>query len=610
MSQFTTDNSDIERVRNACDIVRVVGEHVDLKPRGREYVGLCPFHNDNKPSMYVVPSKQIFNCFSCGAGGDIFKFVMQYHQMTFVEALKHLAEQAGVTLTQRRQRRSKHDDQTAVERSHIKDANDTAQRFFRSILRHPDHGKAARELIDHRGISPDMVEAFGLGAAPDRWDGLELFVTKKELNPEVFLAAGLLKRRDSGTGRYDALRNRLIFPIRDQIGRTIAFGARRINDEDEPKYLNSPETPLFDKSATLFGLDLAHRAIQRSGTAVIAEGYTDVIACHQAGITNVVATLGTALTPNHATKLRQLCDTVVLLFDGDEAGLRAADRAAEVFLPLPIDVRIATLASATGPAANAKDPDELLKLEGGDAILRRVFDDAADLLDFRYNRLRAELAGAGPAQLESRVRDEMRELGRLGLASANKVRWQFVIRQLHQLTGLDAPTIAALVREGAGRRPSAPETAAGTARAPRARTPAVEAIACLLAEPSIYVGLSDPARATLLQAAADNDLANIVRALDAVTDRSASPTLTAVLDELAEHRIDAAPAIALERDIARRLGDEEVLIRSTFDACMQRLRAATKSPLSASALERIAELKSERTGDHATDRTRLPRTRQ
>ncbi|MEL6741655.1 MAG: toprim domain-containing protein, partial [Planctomycetota bacterium] len=393
---------------------------------------------------------------------------------------------------------------------------------------------------------------------------------------------------------------------RDQIGRTIAFGARRINDEDEPKYLNSPETPLFDKSATLFGLDLAHRAIQRSGTAVIAEGYTDVIACHQAGITNVVATLGTALTPKHAVKLRQLCHTVILLFDGDEAGQRAADRAAEVFLALPIDVRIATLAGAT----NAKDPDELLKLEGGDTILRTVFDNAVDLLTFRDTRLRAELSGAGPAQIEARVRDEMRELGRLGLASADKVRWQFVIRQLNDLTGLDAPTIAALVREGAGRQRPAPADDQAAPTTPRSRTPIVEAVACLLADPSIFVGLDDTTKHTLLSAAADTDYNTIVQAIAAAAERSASPTLTAVLDVLSEQHIDTAPAIALERDIARRLSDDQELLRNTLTTCMQRMTANAEPKTTASPLDRIAELKSSRTGDRATDRTRLPRTRQ
>ena len=229
--------------------------------------------------------------------------------------------------------------------------------FFRAILNHPEHGQAAREVIARRGISDEMVERFLIGASPDRWDGLVMTSEKQGVRTEALLGAGLVKQRERGDGQYDALRNRLIFPICDQIGRVIAFGGRKINEEDEPKYLNSPETSVFKKSTTLFGINHAARAIKRERTAVIVEGYTDVIACHQAGVEHVVGTLGTALTSGHATVLRRLCDTVVLLFDGDAAGIKAADRAIEVLLSETIDIKIAALAGYT----EAKDPDELFK---------------------------------------------------------------------------------------------------------------------------------------------------------------------------------------------------------------------------------------------------------
>ncbi len=374
----STGNDDVQRVRDASDIVRVVGEHIELRAKGREYVGLCPFHDDKKPSMNVVPAKQIFHCFSCGAGGDVFTFVQDYHKMTFREALKFLAERAGVKLESRGRRRTASDDADSVSRSMLLEANELADKFFRMILRHPEHGKTARELIDRRGITQDMVDAFGLGAAPDRWDGLAIYLNEKGHSLDPFLNVGLLKSSDQGKGPYDAQRNRLVFPIRDQIGRVVAFGGRRINDEDEPKYINSAESVLFDKSGTLFGLDLASRSIQKEGVAVVAEGYTDVIACHQAGLTNAIATLGTALTPKHAKLLQRLCHTVVLLFDGDEAGQKAADRAVEVFLTLPIDAKIATLAGHT----DAKDPDELLKREDGLAVMRTAIANATELLEY------------------------------------------------------------------------------------------------------------------------------------------------------------------------------------------------------------------------------------
>ena len=225
----------------------------------------------------------------------------------------------------------------------------------------------------------------------------------------------LIKAKDSG-GHYDALRNRLIFPICDQIGRVIAFGARKINEEDEPKYLNSPETPVFRKSVTLFGINLAARAIKRERTAVVVEGYTDVIACHQAGVEHVVATLGTALTSGHATILRRLCDTVVLLFDGDVAGIKAADRAIEVLLSETIDIRIASLAGFT----DAKDPDELLKRESGAEIFAKVIANSTDLIQWRFDRLHAELLGAGAARVTQRMDEEIRKLSDLVLEACRQ----------------------------------------------------------------------------------------------------------------------------------------------------------------------------------------------
>ncbi|QYU67639.1 DNA primase [Leptolyngbya sp. 15MV] len=274
-------SEDKERVREASDIVRVIGEHVALKPRGREFVGLCPFHDDHKPSMWVSPAKGIYKCFSCGAGGDVFTFVQNYHSMEFRDALEYLAQRAGIELSRHKPHLgdpASHDTPPDIDRKALLRANATALDFFRAILAHPEHGQTSRDIITRRQIAPEMVERFALGAAPDRWDGLLLTLQKQGTDPAPFVAAGLLKRRDSGPGLYDALRHRLIFPIHDQLGRVIAFGGRKIRDEDEPKYLNSPETPLFDKSATLYGLHQAARDIQRARVALITEGYTETIA--------------------------------------------------------------------------------------------------------------------------------------------------------------------------------------------------------------------------------------------------------------------------------------------------------------------------------------------
>lgn len=419
----------VDRVRDASDIVHVVGEVVALKARGREFVGLCPFHDDHNPSMCVVPAKGIFHCFVCGAGGDVFSFVRRFHAMEFREALEHLAQKAGIEIPEHRAAEAPSDE---ITRADLVRANTLGAEFFSAILRHADHGRRARELLERRGVSPEMIEQFRLGASPDRWDGLALTARSRSTPEPVLVKAGLLKLRDAGGGVYDAFRDRLMFPIHDQVGRVIAFGGRRINDQDEPKYLNSAESPIFSKSQALYAIHHAARAIQTSRTAIVVEGYMDAIACHQAGVRNAVATLGTALTPAHARALRRLCERVVLIFDGDEAGARAADRAIEALFAEPIDVRVCVLKDHT----DAKDPDELLKREGGLGVFQAAVEAAPDLLEYRFARLKARLAGSGPAAVSRAVEEEIQTLARLGLAEVAPIRRHLIVRQLAKVAGV------------------------------------------------------------------------------------------------------------------------------------------------------------------------------
>jgi DNA primase len=495
------NNDDKERVRDASDIVRIIGEHVALKPKGREFVCLCPFHDDHKPSMTVVPAKQIFHCFVCQTGGDVFSFVEKYHKMDFREALEYLAERGNITLTRSRladapngraNDSGEHSDESgALSRADLLNASAAAGAFFSAILAHPEHGRAAREIIQRRGISEEMVSAFGIGASPDRWDGLVLTIQKQRLDPRAFLAAGLLKPRESDGTSYDAFRNRLIFPIHDQIGRIIGFGGRKIDEEDEPKYLNSPESRLFDKSSTLYGLHQAAREIQKRRLAIITEGYTDTIACHQAGVTNAVATLGTALTPRHAVILRRLCDTVVLLFDGDSAGQRAADRAVEVFFAQDIDVKIATLSSVT----DAKDPDELLKRERGRELLDKAITSATELLEYRYRRIRLRLAGAGTAALSRAIEEELATLVQLGLGTLPVLRRRLIVKKIAAIAGVDEETIWRSIP--AGRRPSSAQHTSETApdaETVRRLSPRQLILGCILCEPALWDTLNDAQR--------------------------------------------------------------------------------------------------------------------
>jgi len=527
-------------VRDASDIVRVVGEHVALKPKGREYTGLCPFHDDKNPSMHVVPSKQIYHCFVCGAGGDVFTFIQNYHSMEFGEALRYLAERGGIELESQPQRSS--GEASGPSRADIAQANDFARGFFTTIMNHAEHGVVARALIERRGISDEMLELFQVGASPDRWDGLEQTVVKKGLDTVVFEQAGLLKNRESSSGRYDAMRNRLIFPIHDQIGRVIAFGGRRIDDADEPKYLNSPETRLFHKSKTLYGLHQAARAIQRERTAIIVEGYTDVIACHQAGFANTVGTLGTALTNDHASILARLCDTVVLLFDSDDAGMRAADRATEVFFAETIDVKVATL-------VEAKDPDELFKIENGVEAFARAIESAPDLLSFRFARIADRLGGAGPAAKSKAIEAELAALVELGLNRVPPIRRRLIIRSITALAGVSETEIVRSIPAGRTHRTHTEAENTPQQDARPGSTAAEQMLGCVLLEPSLLASL-EPGQRDLLgsDGYASPLMIRLGRAVESIVDAGRAPDLSTLLNETDDQELQRA-AVALTQRI-------------------------------------------------------------
>lgn len=446
-------------VQQSTDIVRLVGEHVALKAKGKEYLGLCPFHDDKKPSMHVSPAKQIYKCFACGNGGDVFSFVMNFHKMTFPEALKMLAERAGIKLDPpRKQPGEKSEGPTQRER--IADANVKAVAFFRGLYRHPEHGKIAREYVEKRHISPDMVEAFGIGYAPDGWDGLVHHIQQNQWDLQAFELAGLISPRQNGQGYYDKLRHRIIFPIFDSIGRPIAFGGRQIRKEDDPKYLNSPETAMFVKSQTLYGLHLAKKPIIDSRTAVVVEGYVDVVASHQAGVSNVVATLGTALTPQHVSELRRFADRVVLVYDGDEAGQKAADRAIEVFLTGGLDVSIAVI-------PGDYDPADLFELPDGKERWAQVMAGATDALEFQFARVKASLAHTETVTGKQRVmEDYLRRLAAAGLDQAGTIRRSMVVARVADVLRVSPATVDELIKRLAPVRVSAPPSAAPVRPAP------------------------------------------------------------------------------------------------------------------------------------------------
>jgi len=467
--------SDRDRVLDATDLVALVGEHVALKPKGREHVGLCPFHDDRSPSLTIFhkAGASWYKCFACGATGNAFDFLLNFHKMTFPEALRFLAARAGMELTQRFERQHH---EGGIGKQDLIEANRLALKFYRRMLADETEGAVARGVIESRGISPAMAESFQLGYAPDRRDGIEQALARaaahvrstgakgarsgEKSGPpsiETFVAAGVV--RDGYSGRSDFLRHRLVFPICDNLGNPIAFGGRKLRDEDEPKYLNSPESPLFYKSKSLYGIHLASQSIIKSKVAIVTEGYTDVIACHQAGFTNVVATLGTALTRDHAKLLQQRCETVILLFDGDAAGMRAADRGVEVFFAEKIDVKVCTL-------PGGRDPDDLLRTPDGVTAFRAALDSAIDALAYLVRRFQSEYgAKTGVSGKHQSLEALFRKLAELGFGSLPVVRRTLVLASLASITGLaerQLEAAVAAIRTPARRAPSAPAGDAST----------------------------------------------------------------------------------------------------------------------------------------------------
>ena len=486
-----TDSSDRDRVLDATDLVSLVGESVALRLKGREHVGLCPFHDDHRPSFSVITHKghAFYHCFACQASGNAIDFMMKYHKMEFIEALRFLAQRAGIELTPRRESDPGSANSQTV--SALRRANEAALRFFVRCLADSSSGAASANALAARSIEPAMIERFQLGATPASGDALKAHAERLAANQRAggdeliepaairaaFESAGLLRMR--GGRLVDGFRNRVMFPIHDELGRCVAFGARAIDPEDQPKYLNSPESPIFHKSRSLYGIHLAKRAIIDSRTAIITEGYTDVIACHRAGIENAVATLGTSLTRDHARILQRLCDTVVLLFDGDTAGQRAADRALEVFFAAPVDVRICTL-------PDQLDPDELLRQPDGRARFDAAVASAEDALVHLVKRFRSELtARTGMSARQRTIQEMVSKLSSLGLAGLDGLRRRLVIDSIASAAGVPAADIEAeLARSNA--RPRREGAAGARGEAGEAIPPASDALG--LAERE-FVGL-------------------------------------------------------------------------------------------------------------------------
>ncbi len=422
-SQTTSsDRDDVkERVRDAIDIVDLVGAYVALRRQGKGYVGLCPWHEDSRPSLQINPERQTYRCWVCDVGGDVFNFLMRIEKLEFRDALEQLADRGGIPLAKG------HGGPAADERTALAKCLEWAAARFRECLTASPEAQAARAYVADRGLSAKLLETFGVGYAPESWDWLLRQASAAGVAATTLERAGLAIAREDRPGHYDRFRGRVIFPIRDPLGRCIAFGGRILPGaaQDMAKYINSPETPVFSKSGVLYGLDSARTTIAASGRAVVVEGYTDCLAARQAGCDDVVAVLGTALGERHAKLLKRYADRVVLVLDGDDAGRRRANDILGILLSEPIDLRIARMPSGL-------DPCDLLLSQGREAF-EEVVASAVDPLDYRMDEalaslpsdagddaalaavesVLAALAAAGPAASSERLLREDQVVGRL-----------------------------------------------------------------------------------------------------------------------------------------------------------------------------------------------------
>ncbi|UCF42634.1 MAG: DNA primase [Planctomycetota bacterium] len=432
------DQAAVSQVQQANDIVDVISEHLSLKKKGREMVGLCPFHDDHRPSLYVNPAKQIFKCFACGAGGDVFKFVQMRENLTFPQAIERLAERVGIKLKVGKAPKTK-DEATDVDPNKLAKVNVWAAGYFEQNLADKEKGKRARDYLAERQISPESIKKWRLGLALSN-DALFRAAKAKAIPSKLLEQAGLIVPQMGSVNFADKFVNRLMFPITDVTGRAIGFGGRTL-DQTGAKYINSPTTVLFDKSNCLYGLEQARHKIGSTGLAVVVEGYTDCMMAHSKGFENVVATLGTSFTSGHGRLLRRYAKKVVLVFDSDTAGIEAANRALEVCLSQHIDITLASVPTE-------KDPCDFLLSEGKERF-EQLVDEAVDVFRFKWNRLTEAFQNDDTLVDNKAAVEEFLQAVATAIQAGNlsAIDRGLIVNRLSKIIGLDSKQINAQLRK-------------------------------------------------------------------------------------------------------------------------------------------------------------------
>ncbi len=379
--------SAIEEIKQRLSIVDLISTYISLKRSGRTYTGLCPFHDDKNPSMQVNEEKGLYHCFSCGAGGDIFSFLVNYRNLSFREALEELAQKLGITIAN-----DKSSKERSSNRSNLLKVNNLAISFFHKNLLKNKNSASAREYLAGRGINSDIAKEFKLGFVSEGWDNLFKIFREKGVPFQYGAETGLLVRKDGKDDYYDRFRHRIMFPIIDVNGDVIGFGGRVLNENDKPKYLNSPESALYKKRSTFYGLFNSIEHIKKSGSAILVEGYMDFLSLYSRGIKNVVATLGTSFSADHARILKRYTKNVVILYDGDESGVKASLRTGEILLQTGINPRMVILPGGT-------DPDRYI-IDNGPERLEGLIEDSEELVEYFINKMSGEFKSGRYARSE------------------------------------------------------------------------------------------------------------------------------------------------------------------------------------------------------------------
>ncbi|KAB3533236.1 DNA primase [Alkaliphilus serpentinus] len=413
----------IEDVKASSDISNVISNYISIKASGANYKALCPFHREKTPSFMINPQKQIYKCFGCGEGGNVINFVMKIENIDFIEAVKLLAQRANIPLPE--MNISEKDKQLLQQRLELYDINREAARFFYLNLK--KKGNNAKEYLKERGISQEVMKSFGLGYAPHSWDDLLKYLKKAGYKEDRILLSGLIVPKKEKKEYYDRFRNRIIFPIFDARGNVIAFGGR-VMDNSLPKYLNSPETPVFNKSDTLYALNIARKNIT-DNRMILVEGYMDVIALHQYGFKNCVATLGTSLTKGHAIKLKKYCNEVIICFDGDEAGEKATLRSLEIFKEVDLNSRVLII-------PDELDPDDYLR-ENGSKVFKEQIDSAISLIDYKIILAKRK---HNLTEAEGKIKF-IKELAKIMRDISSPVEREVYINKIQKETGINEDTI-------------------------------------------------------------------------------------------------------------------------------------------------------------------------